>query len=99
MSLKSHNQSFDMVFQDSTKKGYAGMIDQCYRCLRIGGILIADNIFFNRKVFGLRPEEERKYAKGVAALNSFNRLMAHHPGFDCTFFDFSDGTLVAKRIK
>lgn len=94
-----NRQCFDLIFQDSTKKGYAGMIDQCYQCLKPGGILVVDNIFFNGKVFGLTPGQEKKYAEGVASLKTFNEKMAQHPGFDCSFLPLSDGVMVAQRIR
>lgn len=96
--FKENTETFDLIFQDSTKKGYEGMIDTCYHCLKPGGILIADNIFYNRKVFGLSPAQEKKYANGVASLKAFNEKMAQHPGFDCSFLPLSDGVLVARRI-
>ncbi len=95
--FKENKQQFDLIFQDSTKKGYAGMIDECHWCLKPGGTLIVDNIFFNQKVFGLASAQEKKYANGVAALKAFNEKMAQHPGFDCSFLPLSDGVLVARR--
>jgi len=89
---------FDLIFQDSMKKGYSGMIDQCYQHLKVGGLLIADNIFFNNKVLGLTEDQKKKYAKGVAALEDFTNKISRHPGFECSFFPLSDGILVAKRI-
>ncbi|NQU62928.1 MAG: methyltransferase domain-containing protein [SAR324 cluster bacterium] len=97
--FNENHQQFDLIFQDSTKKGYAGMIDQCYQCLKPGGILIVDNIFFNGKVLGLTPGQEKKYGKGVAALKTFNKIIAQHPGFDCSFLPLSDGVLLAQRIR
>ncbi|MBU3915822.1 methyltransferase domain-containing protein, partial [bacterium] len=32
--FKDNTRKYDLIFQDSTKKGYAGMIDHCYQCLR-----------------------------------------------------------------
>lgn len=96
--LISDSQVFDLIFQDSTKKGYLGMIDQCYQHLKVGGLLIADNIFFNNKVLGLTLGQKKKYAKGVAALEAFTKRISEHPGFECSFFPLSDGILVAKRI-
>ena len=93
----SNDDTFDLILQDSTKKEYAGMIDNCYQRLKVGGLLIVDNIFFNGKVFGLEPDQEKKYLKGVTALQQFNQQISRHPGFECHFFAISDGVLVAQR--
>ncbi len=95
--FKENNTTFDLILQDSTKKDYAGMIENCYQCLNQKGLFIADNIFYNHKVLGLKPDQEKKYRKGVAALEQFNQEISQHPGFECHFFAISDGVLIAQR--
>jgi predicted O-methyltransferase YrrM len=46
---------------------------------------------------GLTEDQEKKYGKAVKALESFNRQIADHSGFDCHFFAISDGVLIAQR--
>ncbi|MCP4296193.1 MAG: methyltransferase domain-containing protein [Proteobacteria bacterium] len=89
---------FDLIFQDATKKEYINMIDPIYNALKIGGVLIVDNIFYNCKTLYLKKTEEKKYGKGVALLKEFNKMMSDHSGFESTFLPLSDGTLIAKRI-
>ncbi len=93
----TEKSTFDLVFQDSTKKEYAGMLENCYQCLNPGGLLVVDNIFYNGKVMGLAEDQEKKYGKAVQALKFFNRQIADHPGFECHFFAISDGVLIAQR--
>jgi predicted O-methyltransferase YrrM len=95
--FQSNKQRFDLIFQDSTKKEYAGMIENCYQSLNPDGLLIADNIFYNKKVFGLASDQTGKYQKAVMALEEFNRQMVNHKGFECHFLAISDGVLIAKR--
>lgn len=97
--FKTNQNAFDMIFQDSTKKEYVAMIEPCYDRLNVGGLLVADNILFNGKVIEMTPDQEKKYANGVTALKRFTTMIAQHPGFDCTFLDYGDGALIAKRIK
>ncbi|PCI27924.1 MAG: hypothetical protein COB67_07465 [SAR324 cluster bacterium] len=93
-----NQQQFDLIFQDSTKKGYSKMIEPIHRSLKVGGVLIVDNIFYNGKTLEMTEAQEKKYAKGVALVNEFNQKISQHPGFQCTFLPLSDGTLLAKRI-
>ncbi|MBU2509893.1 methyltransferase domain-containing protein [bacterium] len=95
--FEKNDTTFDLILQDSTKKDYAGMIESCYQCLNTNGLLIVDNIFFNQKVFGLLPEQEKKYKKAVLALEQFNQEISQHPGFSCHFLAISDGVLIAQR--
>lgn len=96
--LETNQEEFDLIFQDSTKKGYVNMVDTVHQSLKVGGILIVDNIFYNYKTLEMTPEQEKKFSNGVALLNRFNREMADHSGFECTFLPLSDGLLFAKRI-
>ena len=92
-----NNNQFDLIFQDSTKKNYSNMIEACCKSLKIGGFFIVDNIFFNGKVLGLKPDQLKKYGPGVQSLKSFIAQISQHPQFDCNFFAISDGVLVAQR--
>jgi caffeoyl-CoA O-methyltransferase len=52
---------FDLIFLDIDKEGYLPALNQCQRLLRVGGLLVADNVGFagaqdfNREIFQ-RPE-------------------------------------------
>ena len=56
-----NSEKYDLIFQDSTKKDYGDMIEDCYLRLNPEGLLIVDNIFFNGKIFGLEAEQIKKY--------------------------------------
>jgi predicted O-methyltransferase YrrM len=96
--FKDNHQQFDLIFLDSTKKGYIELLDDCHRALTINGLLIVDNIFYNRKIFGLTTDQKRKYGKATQLLETFNQKIAEHSDFYCTFLPMSDGVLIAKRI-
>ena len=50
-------EPFDFIFMDIDKEHYAPVLDQCRRLLRVGGLLLADNVAFkdaddfNRMIF------------------------------------------------
>jgi caffeoyl-CoA O-methyltransferase len=50
-------EPFDVIFMDIDKEHYAPVLDQCRRLLRVGGLLLADNVAFkdaddfNRMIF------------------------------------------------
>ncbi|MBT4526834.1 MAG: methyltransferase domain-containing protein [Deltaproteobacteria bacterium] len=95
--FEGNSQQFDLIFLDSTKKEYIDLLDDCYLALVKNGLLIVDNIFYNRKIFGLTPDQKKKYGKSTQLLETFNQKIANHPNFSCTFLPMSDGVLVAKR--
>lgn len=93
----SNTQKFDLIFQDSTKKGYAGMIEKCYEGLESFGLFVADNIFFNQLVLGSAPHPTNKNKKGIVKMREFNQLMSQHPGFDTSFLSLGDGLMIAEK--
>lgn len=95
--FRDNDKKYHLIFQDSTKKEYIDVLEECYAALEEGGLFIVDNVFYNGKVFGLTPEQEAKYAGSVAALEEFNQKVSRHPGFECHFLAISDGVLVAQR--
>ncbi|MGK0288713.1 MAG: caffeoyl-CoA O-methyltransferase [bacterium] len=96
--LKDKTEQFDLIFMDSGKNEYKDLIDICFDRLKLGGLLIVDNILFNGKVFKLEDNDVKKYTKSAKALRSFNEMMSQHAGFDSSFLPFSDGTLLARKI-
>jgi predicted O-methyltransferase YrrM len=59
--MEAMTEPFDMIFLDIDKEFYLDVLDECARLLKIGGLLIADNVGFkdaenfNRAIFDL-PE-------------------------------------------
>ena len=79
---------FDLIFMDIDKESYASALPHCLRLLRIGGLLITDNVgfqsadTFNREIFA-------KSQWRVVSLFSF--LPMHSPE--------KDGLSLALRVK
>jgi caffeoyl-CoA O-methyltransferase len=59
LQLMSHlSGPLDLIFMDIDKESYLPALPHCYRLLKIGGLLVADNVGFqgaadfNREIFG-----------------------------------------------
>ncbi|MHA2043154.1 MAG: O-methyltransferase [Candidatus Thorarchaeota archaeon] len=63
--LKS--ETFDVVFQDSTKRGYPVMLEDCIRVLKKGGLLLVDDTLF--------PviRQPNDWSESDKAIDKFNR--------------------------
>ena len=60
--------TFDLVFIDADKQGYAHYYDLVIDKLPVGGFILADNVFYDGEVM-LPPEEQSKNAKAIHAFN------------------------------
>ena len=60
------DEKFDLVFIDAAKFEYPGYLEAILGKLNDGALIIADNIFYNGKIFSLAPlEHDKKSVEGI----------------------------------
>ena len=84
---------FDLVFVDADKAGYPAYLDWSATHLRVGGTLLADNVF-RRAAFPIANDDPRA-AEGI---RRFNQSLARGDRFRATLLPLEDGLAVAVRI-
>ncbi len=88
---------YDLIFIDSTKKGYAELLDECYKHLSPEGLIIADNIFFGGLMFYPDLSLVPRNKAGVRQMQNFCARASSHPRLDCYFLELGDGLMVARK--
>lgn len=89
---------FDIVFIDADKGNYPGYLKWATRHLRLGGLVIADNVFgfgMIGKRTGLSPTEKND----VEGIEKFNHELAQGGNFSTTLLPTDQGLAVGVRIK
>jgi caffeoyl-CoA O-methyltransferase len=84
---------FDLVFLDADKAGYPGYLAWAERNLRVGGVVIADNVF-RRAAFPIEGDDPR----AAAGIRAFNESLARSGRFRATMLPLEDGFAVGVRI-
>ena len=84
---------FDLVFLDADKAGYPAYLEWAERHLRVGGVVVADNVF-RRAAFPLEGDDPRS-ADGI---RRFNEALARSGRFRATMLPLEDGFAVGVRI-
>lgn len=84
---------WDVVFLDADKARYGLYLKHAERLLRPGGLLLADNAFWQGRVL----EEAGEADEATRALQEFNRTLAGHPSFDATILPVGDGIALGVR--
>jgi predicted O-methyltransferase YrrM len=75
--LPSLEGPFDIVFLDAVKTEYAGYLELALPLLRVGGVVLADNLLWGGQVAGeIRAEEQ---TASTQALREFNQVFVRHP--------------------
>lgn len=83
---------FDLVFIDADKENYPAYLEEAAPLMRPGGLLLADNTFWEGRVAG-DVEEADPSTRGI---REFNRILADDPRFEGVIVPVRDGLTVAR---
>lgn len=92
--LKDIIEPWDLVFIDADKPNYTHYYDLVFDYLKIGGIIIADNVLFEGRV--LLPEEEQ--GKNEAAMHQFNQKIKSDNRVEVLVLPIRDGISIIRKI-
>lgn len=80
---------FDLVFIDAVKEEYRGYLDLALPKLRVGGVVICDNLLWGGQVAGeIRSDDQRA---STEALREFNKYFVNHPQLRAEVLPVGDG--------
>ncbi len=84
---------FDVVFNDIDKAQYLDVLPHCLRMLRVGGLLLTDNVLWQGQVArGSRTREAR-------TIRAYNEALAHDARVVATIVPLRDGVSIALKMK
>ena len=86
------NETFDLVFIDADKPAYANYYDLVFPKVRIGGIIIADNVLRDGKVLDAANGDEN-----TIALDKYNQKINADERVSNILFAVRDGLMVARK--
>lgn len=84
---------FDLVFIDADKGGYPDYLAWCARHLRVGGTVIADNVF-RRAAIPLPGDDPN----AMIGIRCFNETLAQSGAFRATMLPLEDGFAVGVKL-
>jgi predicted O-methyltransferase YrrM len=84
------SESFDVVFQDSTKRGYPLMLEDCIRVLKKGGLFLVDDTLFPV----IRQPNE--WSESDRAIDKFNRELVKL-NVESTILPIGEGCTIAVK--
>jgi predicted O-methyltransferase YrrM len=90
-------KTFDLLFIDAVKEEYHGYLDLALPKLRLGGVIICDNLLWGGQVAGQIRSEDQK--SSTEALREFNRYFVSHPQLRAQVLAVGDGLGYGIKIK
>jgi predicted O-methyltransferase YrrM len=88
------NETFDLVFIDAMKDEYAGYLELALPKLRMGGVIIVDNLLWGGKVATDPSSSDRD----TAALQKFNEQFISHKQLRSAVLSVGDGLGYAVKV-
>lgn len=95
LSRITNRGPFDGVFIDANKAAYGTYLSWAKLHLKVGGILILDNVFLGGATFG--DAETSFSGKQISVMNSVNRDLLLGDDFDGTIVPTPEGLLLAVK--
>ncbi|HKP35801.1 MAG TPA: O-methyltransferase [Pyrinomonadaceae bacterium] len=90
-------EMFDLLFIDAVKEEYRGYLDLGLPKLRMGGVVICDNLLWGGQVAGeIRSPDQEPSTK---ALREFNKYFINHPQLRAEVLGVGDGLGYGVKIK
>jgi len=86
---------FDLVFNDVDKEGYPDVARRAVPRLKVGGLLVTDNVLWGGRLRLPACEDDAE----TAAIREFNRLCYANPDLETTIVPLRDGVSVARRVR
>ncbi|MCI4371235.1 MAG: O-methyltransferase [Thermoplasmata archaeon] len=84
---------FDFVFNDIDKAGYPAVLDPCIERVRVGGLLVTDNVLWHGDV------ARKDRSAETAAIRTYNERLAKDPRMLATIVPLRDGVSIALKIR
>ena len=96
--LKQLDKTYDFIFLDGPKGQYYAYLPLLLNVLKLGGIILCDNLSFNGWVDNglIAPHKKRTI---VTNLRKFKKEILSRQDLATTLFDVGDGIAVIKKIK
>ena len=88
------NETFDLLFIDAMKDEYIGYLELALPKLRVGGVVIVDNLLWGGRV----ATEPDSADRDTGALQEFNKKFMTHPQLRAVILSVGDGLGYAVKI-
>ncbi len=91
------DEQFDIVYLDAVKEEYSDYLELAVPMLRMGGVIIADNVLWGGQVAGeIRSDDQ---TASTQALREFNQRFIHHPQLLAEVLSFGDGIAYGVKVR
>lgn len=95
LPLLGSDGSFDLIFLDGPKAQYRRYLPDLKRLLRVGGVLVSDDVLLFGWVRGEPPKKRRML---VEHIREYLALLQSDSDFSTRIYELGEGVAVSKRL-
>lgn len=95
--LPTLDQTFDFIFMDSAKAKYYEFLPYCMRQLKVGGVLMIDDVFQGGTILEDEKDIPKRVRKIHRRLNQLMETVLDHPALETSLIPLGDGLLMIKK--
>ena len=96
-SLVKEGKKYDFIFMDAAKGQYIRYLPDAAALLRIGGVLVSDNVLQDMTILDSHFALERRERTIHKRMRDYLYELTHHPGLLTTVVPIGDGAAVTIR--
>jgi len=91
-ALREVKGLFDFIFNDIDKVGYPAVLEPCIERVRLGGLLVTDNVLWHGDV------SRKDRSPEVTAIRTYNERLSKDPRMIASVVPLRDGISIASKI-
>ena len=95
--LEAMDEKYDMIFMDASKAHYIHFLPHCVRMLKVGGLLVSDNILYAGMVANRKLLLRRKITI-VKRLQTYIETICKAPYFKTSILSIGDGVGLCYKL-
>lgn len=92
--VPKNNDTYDLIFNDINKHQYPKILPLLIERLRVGGMLISDNVLWKGRVAEENPDDEK-----AQYMQEFNKLLYEHKSLWTSIVPLRDGLSLSIKLK
>lgn len=92
--LPTLTENYDFIFMDSAKAKYYEFLPYCMDLLKVGGMLVIDDVFQGGTILDDEKERPKRVRKIHRRLNQLMDTVLDHPSLETSLVPLGDGLLL-----
>lgn len=97
--MKTLKDPFDFIFMDAAKGQYINFLPDCLRLLKVGGVLVSDNVLQDGDIVESRFAVTRRNRTIHSRMREYLYTLKNHEQLSTAILPLGDGVTISTRIK